>query len=84
MLVIGHNGEMSIDATIGTNDVKCHLFALMGFDVHHTRMTLSWIYTNRQIVDDLIEWFKMLSIMFNWRPSCFIIDEAPQKLWALQ
>jgi hypothetical protein len=34
-------------------------------------------------MDDLIEWLqplkvKMLSIMPNWRPSCFIIDDAPQ------
>jgi phosphatidylserine decarboxylase len=79
---------MFIDATFGTNDVKYQLFVLMGFDVHHIIMPLSWIITSRQIVDDLIEWFKtfeakMLPIMFNWRPSCFIIDDALQKLWAL-
>jgi hypothetical protein len=40
-------------------------------------------------MDDLSQWLKplkakMLSIMLNWRPSCFIIDDAPQELWALQ
>jgi len=40
-------------------------------------------------VDDLIEWLlplkvKMLLIMPNWKPSCFIIDDAPQELSALQ
>jgi hypothetical protein len=49
---------MFIDATFGTNDVKYHLFALMGFDVHHIKVPLSWIITSQQIVDDLIEWFK--------------------------
>ncbi len=77
-----------MDATFGTNDVKYHLFTLMGFDVHHTRNALAWIITSRQTMNDLIEWFqhlkaKMLSIMLNWRPSCFIIDDAPQELWAL-
>jgi len=60
----------------------------MGFDVHHNRVPLTWIITSRQTMDDLIQWFKplkekMLSIMPNWRPSCFIIDDAPQELWVL-
>jgi hypothetical protein len=60
------------DAIFGTNDVKYHLFTLMGFDAHHIRMPLAWIVTSQKIVDDLIEWFKhlkakMLSIMPNWR-----------------
>ncbi len=42
----GHNGTISMDATFGTNDVKCHLFTLMGFDVHHTGMRLAWIITS--------------------------------------
>jgi hypothetical protein len=37
MLAYGHNGAISMDATIGTNDVKYPLFTLMGFDVHHTK-----------------------------------------------
>jgi hypothetical protein len=57
----------------------------MGFDAHHIKMPLTWIVTNQKIVDDLIEWLKplkakMLSIMPNWRISCFIIDDAPQEL----
>jgi hypothetical protein len=31
MLAYGHNGAISMDATFGTNDVKYHLFTLMGF-----------------------------------------------------
>jgi hypothetical protein len=33
-------------ATFGTNDVKYHLFTLMGFDAHHTKMRLTWIITS--------------------------------------
>jgi hypothetical protein len=33
-------GTISMDATFGTNDVKYHLFTLMGFDVHHTKVPL--------------------------------------------
>ncbi len=34
MLSYGHNGANSMDATFGTNDMKFHLFTLMGFDYH--------------------------------------------------
>jgi hypothetical protein len=69
--------------------VKYFFFTLMGFDAHHTRVLLTWIIRSQQIVDDLIEWFKrlkanMLSIMSNCKPSCFIIDDAPQELRTLQ
>jgi hypothetical protein len=47
-----------MDATFGTNDMKFHLFTLMGFDDHCTGVLLAWIITSRQIVEDLIEWFK--------------------------
>ncbi len=50
--------------------MKYHFFTLMGFDVHHIKMLLTWIIKSQQIVDDLIEWLKplkanMLSIMSN-------------------
>jgi hypothetical protein len=40
-------------------------------------------------VDDLVEWLKalkakILAIMPDWKPSCFIIDDTPQELRALQ
>ncbi len=45
--------------------------------------------TSRQIIEDLIEWLKplkdkMLSHMAHWKPSCFLVDDAPQELKALQ
>ncbi len=89
MLSYGHNGAISMDATFGTNDMKFHLFILMGrFDDHHTGVPLAWIITSKQIVEDLIEWLKplkdkMLSQMSHWKPSCFLIDDAPQELKAL-
>jgi hypothetical protein len=70
MFVYAHNGSISMDSTFGTNDVKYHLFTLMGFDVHHIGVLLAWIITNQQTMDDLIEWLqplraKMLLIMPN-------------------
>jgi hypothetical protein len=36
-----------MDATFGTNDMKFHLFTLMGFDEHHIGVLLTWIkYAN--------------------------------------
>jgi len=55
MLSYGHNGAISIDATFGTNDMKFHLFTLMGFDDHLISVLLTWIITSRQIIEDLIE-----------------------------
>jgi hypothetical protein len=39
-------------------------------------------------MDDLVEWVralrvKILAMVPNWKPTCFIIDETPQELRAL-
>jgi hypothetical protein len=78
-----------MDATFGTNDVKIHLFTFMVFDPHHTGMPVAWIITSRQTCDDLVEWLiplktKLLRKSPKWKPSCFIVDDAPQELQALQ
>jgi len=88
MLSYGCNGAISMDATFGTNDMKFHLFTLMGFDDHRTSVPLAWIITSRQTIKDLIEWlkplkYKMLSHMAHWKPSCFFINDALQELEAL-
>ncbi len=41
MLSSSHNGAISMDATFGTNDMKFHLFTLMGFNDHHTGVLLT-------------------------------------------
>ncbi len=41
MLSYAHNGAISMDATFGTNDMKFHLFTLMGFDDHHMGVLLA-------------------------------------------
>jgi hypothetical protein len=89
MLSYGHNGVIFMYATFGTNDMKFHLFTLMGFDDHRTCVLLAWIITRRQTVEDLIEWLKplkdkMLSHMPHLKPSCFFVDDAPQELKALE
>jgi hypothetical protein len=38
MILCGQNGVISMDVTFGTNDVKFHLFTLMVFDAHCTKM----------------------------------------------
>jgi hypothetical protein len=55
MLSYGHNGAISMDAAFGTNDMKFHLFTLMGFDDHHMGVLLTWIITYRKTFEDLIE-----------------------------
>jgi hypothetical protein len=89
MLSYGHNGAISMDATFGTNDMKFHLFTLMGFDDHRMGVPLAWIIISRQIVENLIEWLKplkdkMLSHMPYCKPSCFLVDDALQESKALR
>jgi hypothetical protein len=60
----------------------------MGFDDHCKGVLLAWVITSRQPIEDLIKWlnplkYQMLSHMPHWKPSCFLIDDAPQKLKAL-
>jgi hypothetical protein len=44
MFAYGHNGVFSMDAAFGTNDVEYHLFILIGFGAHHTKMPLALAY----------------------------------------
>ncbi len=64
MVSLGDNGAISMDATFGTNDVKFHLFTLMVFDAHRTRVLVTWIITSRQTCDDLVEWLIPLKTSF--------------------
>jgi hypothetical protein len=49
------NGAILMDATFDTNDVKFHLFTLMVFDAHRTRVLIAWIITSHQTCNDLVE-----------------------------
>jgi hypothetical protein len=88
MVSLDDNGAISMDATFSTNDVKFHLFTLMVFDAHHTRVSVAWIVTSRQTCDDLVELLTLLKTKLlrnkpKFIPSCFIIDDVPQKLQTL-
>jgi hypothetical protein len=47
MFSCGHDGVISMHATFGTNDMKFHLFILMGFDVHRICAPLASIITSQ-------------------------------------
>jgi phosphatidylserine decarboxylase len=89
MVSLGDNGAISMDATFNTNEMKFHLFTLMVFDAHRTGMPVAWIITSCQKCDDLVEWLtplktKLIRKNLKWKPSCFIVDDAPQELQALR
>jgi hypothetical protein len=82
MFQFGHNWLISMDATFGTNDLKYHLFTLMAFEFHCTKVPIAWVITSQQTCENLVEWLnalqaKILSHMLDWRPSCFIVDDSP-------
>jgi hypothetical protein len=88
MVSLGDNGVISMDFSFGTNDVKFHLFTLMVFHAHRTKMSVAWIITSRQTCDDLVDCLiplktKLLKKNPKWKPSCFIIVDVPQELRAL-
>jgi len=88
MVSLSDNGVISMDATFNTNDVKFHLFTLMVFDAHCTKMSIAWIITSHQTCNDLVEWLthlktKLLRKNLKWKLSCFIIDDVPQELQTL-
>jgi hypothetical protein len=85
MFQFGHNRLIYLHAMFGTNDVKYHLFTLMTFDFHRTRVLIAWVITIWQTCEDLVEWLnalqaKLLSHMSHWKPSCFIVNDAPKEL----
>jgi hypothetical protein len=74
-----------MDARFGTNDVRYHLFTLMAFDFHCIRVLVAWVITNWQTCEDVVEWLSALRVKFllhipDWKPSWFIVDDAPQEL----
>jgi len=88
MVSLSDNGAISMDATFDTIDVKYHLFTLIVFDAHRTKVLGAWIITSHQTCDDLVEWLtflktKLLRNNLKWKLSCFIVDDAQQKLQAL-
>jgi hypothetical protein len=56
MVLLCDNGAISMDDTFGTNDVKFHLFTLMVFDAHPTRVQIAWIITSHQTCNYLVDW----------------------------
>ena len=81
MLGRTNNGAISMDATFGTNHIKFHLFILMTFDDFCNGVLIAWVITSRQKEEDLIQWLtalraKPIIIQPEWRPSCFIVDDA--------
>ncbi len=71
-----------MDATFGTNDVKFHVFILMVFDSHWTKIPIAWIVISQQTQNDLIEWLaplkgKLCSRMLGWKLACFLLCRNP-------
>jgi hypothetical protein len=81
MVSLGDNGAISMDVTFGTNYVKFHLFILLVFDAHHTKVLTAWIITSHQTCNDLMEWLTHLKKMRlkknpKWKPSCVMDASA--------
>jgi hypothetical protein len=79
MVSLDDNGAILMDATLGTNDVKFHLFTLIVFDIHPTTMLITWIITSCQTCLIPLK-TKLIKKNPKWKPSCFIVDDVPQEL----
>jgi len=81
MVFLSDNGAISMDVTFGTNYVKFHLFILLMFDAHHTKVLTAWIITSHQTCNDLMEWLihlkkRRLRKNPKWKPSCVMDANA--------
>ena len=81
MLQWANHGTISMDATFGTKHMKFHLFTLIVFDDFYNDVPIAWVITSRQKQDDLMQWLtalraKAIIVQPEWRPSCFIVDDA--------
>jgi hypothetical protein len=89
MVSSNNNGAVLMDATFGILDMKFHLFMLMVFDAHHTKMLVTWIIISHQTCNGLggviasFELAKPQNNMHWWKPSCFIIHDDSQDLRTL-
>jgi len=88
-LKYGRNGCISMDVTFGTNDLMYHLFTLVVFDEWHNGIPIAWVITSRQKEDDIYDWLWALKLSINnedldWKPSCFIVDDAIQEREAIK
>jgi hypothetical protein len=55
MVSLGDIGAISMDATFNMNDGKFHLFPLMVFDAHGTKVPVACIITSHQTCNELVE-----------------------------
>ncbi len=54
MLKWGHNGTICMDTTLGTNNMKFHLFTLIVFDKCRNGVPIAWIITSQQNEEDFV------------------------------
>jgi hypothetical protein len=78
-----------MDATFGTNNLMYHLFTLVVFDEWHNGIPIAWVITSRQKEDNIYDWLWALKLFVNnedldWKPSCFIVDDAIQEQEAIK
>ncbi|KAL3693791.1 hypothetical protein R1sor_007442 [Riccia sorocarpa] len=88
---MGHGSTVSIDATFGTNKYGYQLYTVVCFDVFQNDVPCMWFLMERQEADDLTSVLKkmkekvntycmqMLQIAEEWRPSCFLTDDAKEE-----
>jgi hypothetical protein len=54
MLKWGHIGTICMDTTLGTNNMKFHLFTLIVFDELRNGVPIAWIITSQRNEEDFV------------------------------
>ncbi|KAL3699913.1 hypothetical protein R1sor_017935 [Riccia sorocarpa] len=95
LATLGHGSTISMDATFGTNKYGYQLYTVICFDAFQNGVPCMWFLMERHEADDLtavlnemkkkVNTYRMQTLQTpgEWRPSCFLTDDAKEENVAL-
>ncbi|KAL3691667.1 hypothetical protein R1sor_005318 [Riccia sorocarpa] len=95
LATLGHGSSVSMDATFGTNKYGYQLYTVVCFDAFQNGVPCLWILMERHEAEDLsavlnemkqkVKNYRLgtLHLAEEWRPSCFLTDDAKEENVAL-
>jgi hypothetical protein len=72
-----------------TRTVQFPFFTLIAFDQHQMGLPVAWSIQQKETTEMIVDFLEAvkaaaLELQPDWKPSCFIIDCAPQEVAALK
>ena len=85
----GHNGVVCLDATFATNHLKIPLYTGLVVDEHGNGLPIFEVLSESTTQVAVTEWMEsyrqyMQTFQADWRPSCFMVDDAQGEINAIR